>query len=140
MSRVWFALLVVLVCFVFAAGTSAQRRGGDPKARAMKNPVPSTSASITAGRAAYNMNCRQCHGLRLKGDGPLAPKNPPPADLTDDKWDHGGTDGEIFAVIWNGAPAPMTEMKAMKDTLRERDVWNIVNFIRSVGPKPATKK
>jgi mono/diheme cytochrome c family protein len=41
-------------------------------------------------------------------------------------------------VIWNGAPAPMTEMKAMKGTLAERDVWNVVNFIRSSGPKPAT--
>jgi mono/diheme cytochrome c family protein len=139
MSRVWFGLLVGFVCLMFAAGTSAQRKGGDPKARAVKNPVPSTPASITAGRTAYNMNCRQCHGLRLKGDGPLAPKNPKPADLTDATWDHGSSDGEIFAVIWNGAPAPMSEMKPMKDTLRDRDVWNIVNFIRSLGPKPAAK-
>jgi mono/diheme cytochrome c family protein len=140
MYRVWTALFVVCICVIFAGGTSAQRRGGDPKARAMKNPVPSTPASITAGRTVYNMNCRQCHGLRLKGDGPLAPKNPKPADLTDDKWDHGGTDGEIFAVIWNGAPTPMSEMKPMKDTLRDRDVWNVVNFIRSMGPKPAATK
>jgi mono/diheme cytochrome c family protein len=83
------------------------------------------------------MNCRQCHGLRLKGDGPLAPKNPKPADLTDATWDHGPSDGEIYAVIWNGAPAPMSEMKPMKDTLKERDVWNVINFIRSMGPKPA---
>ena len=122
-----------------APGVDAQQRGGDPKARAMKNPVPSTPASITAGRTAYNMNCRQCHGLRLKGDGPLAPKNPKPADLTDATWDHGSTDGEIFAVIWNGVPTPMSEMKPMKDTLRDRDVWNVVNFIRSLGPKPAAK-
>ena len=65
MSRVWTALFLVCVCVVFSSGTSAQRRGGDPKARAMKNPVPSTPASITAGRTVYNMNCRQCHGLRL---------------------------------------------------------------------------
>src|SRR5262247_3349867 len=102
MSRVWTALLVVFVCFLFVAGVSAQKRGGDPKARAIKNPVPSTPASITAGRTVYNMNCRQCHGLRLKGDGPLAPKNPKPADLTDATWDHGTSDGEIYAVIWNG--------------------------------------
>ena len=139
MPRVWTALFVVFLCFVLVAGTSAQNRGGDPKARAVKNPVPSTPASITAGRTVYNMNCRQCHGLRLKGDGPLAPKNPKPSDLTDDKWDHGTSDGEIFAVIWNGAPAPMSEMKPMKDMLRERDVWNVINFIRSMGPKPATK-
>jgi mono/diheme cytochrome c family protein len=140
MSRVWTALFVVFTCFVLVTGASAQRRGGDPKARAVKNPVPSTPASIKAGLAVYNMNCRQCHGLRLKGDGPLAPKNPKPSDLTDDKWDHGSSDGEIFAVIWNGAPEPMSEMKPMKDMLRDRDVWNVVNFIRSMGPKPAATK
>jgi len=137
MPRVWTALLLGSVLLVGAADASAQRRGGDPKARAVKNPVPATAASVTAGRAVYGMNCRQCHGLRGKGDGPLAPKNPRPADLTDDKWDHGSTDGEIFAVIWNGAPAANTEMKGMKGTLTEKDVWNAVNFIRSIGPKTA---
>ena len=140
MFRVWSALIVVVLFGAVATSVSAQRRGGDPKAAAVKNPVPSTPASITAGRASYNMNCRHCHGLRLKGDGPLAPKNPPPADLTDAKWDHGSTDGEIYAVIMNGAPAPMTEMKGMKGTLQDRDAWNIVNFIRSLGPKPAATK
>ena len=140
MPRVWTALFVVFLGFVLVAGASAQQRGGDPKARAVKNPVPSTPASIKAGLGVYNMNCRQCHGLRLKGDGPLAPKNPKPADLTDDKWDHGSSDGEIFAVIWNGAPAPTSEMKPMKNALAERDVWNVVNFIRSMGPKPPAAK
>jgi mono/diheme cytochrome c family protein len=70
----------------------------------------------------------------------VAPTNPKPSDLTDDKWDHGSSDGEMYAVIWNGAPAPMSEMKGMKDTLQERDVWNVVNFIRSMGPKPAAAK
>lgn len=138
MSRVWSALSVALVCLLaWTASAAAQQRGGDPKARATKNPVPATAASVKAGLGVYNMNCRQCHGLRGKGDGPLAPKNPRPADLTDDKWDHGSTDGEIFAIIWNGAPAANTEMKAMKGSLAERDVWNVVNYIRSIGPKTA---
>ena len=96
-------------------------------------------ASITAGRALYNKNCRHCHGVRGLGDGPLAPSNPKPASLIDDKWDHGSSDGEIFAVIWNGAPAPQSEMKPMKGTLTERNVWDIVNFVRSIGPKPGAK-
>jgi mono/diheme cytochrome c family protein len=122
-----------------SASIEAQRRGGDPKLAAQKNPAPATQASITAGRALYNKNCRHCHGLKGTGDGPLAPSNPRPGNLTDDKWDHGSSDGEIFAVIWNGAPAPKTEMKPMKGTLTERNVWDIVNYVRTLGPKPGAK-
>ena len=132
----WAVALITLVFAValMSATADAQRRGGDPKLAARKNPAPSTPASITAGRALYNKNCRHCHGLRGKGDGPLAPNNPKPADLTDAKWDHGSSDGEIFAIIWNGAPAPMSEMKPMKGTLTEKSVWEIVNYLRSIGP------
>jgi len=139
MFRVWTALIIGLALLLVAEGASAQRRGGDPKARTVKNPVAATPASVKAGLGGYGKNCRQCHGLRGKGDGPLAPKNPRPADLTDDKWDHGSSDGELFAVIWNGAPAPNSEMKGMKGTLTERDVWSIVNYIRGIGPKTATR-
>ena len=133
--------LVALIALGFtvalaAATVEAQRRGGDPKLAARKNPVPAAPASVTAGRALYNKNCRHCHGLRGVGDGPLAPSNPRPSNLTDEKWDHGGSDGEIFAIIWNGAPAPNSEMKPMNTTLTERNVWDIVNFLRTLGPKP----
>jgi mono/diheme cytochrome c family protein len=129
-------LIVAGVAIISTAGVAdAQRRGGDPKLAARKNPVPATAQSVTAGRNLYNKNCRHCHGLKGLGDGPLAPKNPKPASLIDDKWDHGASDGEIYAVIWNGAPAKDSEMKPMKGTLRENDVWHIVNFIRSIGPK-----
>jgi mono/diheme cytochrome c family protein len=136
------ARLLTIGCVIalLTAGAGAQRRGGDPKLAARKNPVPATQASITAGRALYNKNCRHCHGLRGLGDGPLAPKNPKPANLTDDKWDHGSTDGEIFAVIWNGAPAKDSEMKPMKGTLTEKNVWDVVNFVRTIGPKAGTTK
>jgi mono/diheme cytochrome c family protein len=137
MLRLSFALMFACALLLTAQVADAQQRGGDPKARAMKNPVAATDASIKAGRSTYDRNCRQCHGLRGRGDGLLAPSSPKPPDLTDDQWDHGSSDGEIFAVIWNGAPAPDSEMKAMKDTLAERDVWNLVNFIRSIGPKTA---
>jgi putative copper resistance protein D len=119
---------------------AAQTRGGDPKLAALKNPVPANAASVSAGRALYNKNCRHCHGLRGKGDGPLAPKNPKPSDLTDAKWDHGSSDGEIYTLILNGAPAPMSEMKGMKGTLTATQIWQVVNYIRSIGPQPPAKK
>ncbi len=126
--------LLALVLMLTGA-VSAQKKGGDPKLKAIKNPVPATAASIKIGRTVYGNNCRQCHGLRGLGDGVLAPKNPSPANLTDAKWDHGDSDGEIFSIILNGAPAPKSEMKPMKGTIPEKDIWNLVNFIRTLGPK-----
>jgi mono/diheme cytochrome c family protein len=134
----WLAALVTIgfAAALTTATVEAQRRGGDPKLAARKNPSPATPASINAGRALYNKNCRHCHGIKGIGDGPLAPRNPKPANLTDATWDHGGSDGEIFAIIWNGAPAANSEMKPMKGTLTEKNVWDIVNYIRTLGPKP----
>ena len=66
----------------------------------------------------------------------MAPSNPRPANLTDATWDYGSSEGEIFAIIWNGAPVKDSEMKPMKGTLTERNVWDVVNYIRTLGPKP----
>ena len=140
MGRSAALFTLVFAVALTTATVGAQRRGGDPKLAARKNPVAANAASITAGRALYNKNCRHCHGLRGKGDGPLAPNTPKPADLTDATWDHGGSDGEIFAVIWNGAPAPKSEMKPMKGTLTEKNVWEVVNYVRSIGTAASTAK
>src|SRR4030095_3058491 len=77
-------------------------KGGNPKAAAVKNPVQPTPKSITAGRQAYMRACRQCHGPMGLGDGPLAPKNPSPPNLTDAEWIYGSGDGEILALLFNG--------------------------------------
>jgi putative copper resistance protein D len=136
MSRSWTVLIVAAALTAGAGLVSAQSKPASGKAAALKNPVPSNAASIKTGQQLYAKQCRHCHGLQGKGDGPLAPSNPKPSNLTDGKWDYGSTDGEIFNVIWNGAPKPKTEMKGMSETLSQRDVWNIVNYVRSIGPKP----
>jgi mono/diheme cytochrome c family protein len=130
---------VAIAMFVIAFTAHAQTRGAAaPAARTMKNPVASTPASITAGAAAYKKYCAFCHGVAGKGDGPLAPKDAPPADLTDAKWDHGSTDGEIFTFIQNGG-GPNSKMVAFKGKMPDQDMWHIVNFVRSLGPKDAKR-
>jgi mono/diheme cytochrome c family protein len=57
-----------------------------------------------------------------------------PPDLTDDKWEHGGTDGEIFVAIRDGI-GPKFDMKANKEKISEQDTWNLVNYLRTLGPK-----
>ena len=127
-----FALAFIAVASL-SVGTSAQSIGGSPEARKVKNPVAATPESIAAGKALFMKNCRFCHGEDAKGDGPMAPKDTHPANLVDDKWDRGSTDGEIFAVIRNGA-GPKFDMKPQK-TLSDQDIWNIVNYLRSIGPQ-----
>jgi mono/diheme cytochrome c family protein len=140
MRGAW-TVLIISGALLWLASTSVegQRRGGDSKT--LKNPVAVTPASIKAGQAVYGQYCRQCHGLRGKGDGPLAPKNPKPADFSDDKWDHGSTDGELYTLILNGAPPrpgqKESEMKPMKGTLMPTQIWQVINFIRTFGPKAA---
>lgn len=133
MTTIWTAALVVFALAGAGASLDAQRRGGDPKAAAVKNPVAATPASVTAGRQVYLKNCRHCHGTKGLGDGPLAPTDVRPANLTDATWDHGATDGEIFAVIAHGA-GPDSQMKGAKPALTDEQIWNIVNYIRTIGP------
>jgi mono/diheme cytochrome c family protein len=135
-SALMFGFGLVLVAIT---SVSAQNPGGSPAAKAMKNPVAASSDSITAGQAAYTRNCRYCHGTDAKGNGPMAPKDTHPSDLTDAKWDRGSTDGEIFMVLRDGA-GPDFKMKGYKGRLTDTDMWNIVNYLRSVGPKQTAKK
>src|SRR5215510_11793840 len=123
---------LVLVSTTVSALAQA-KKGGDPKAAAVKNPVQPTPKSLAAGQQAYNRACRQCHGPKGLGDGPLAPKNPSPADLTDSEWKYGSSDGEIFSIIANGVGGD-SEMKGHRSEMTTTDMWNIVNYIRSIGP------
>jgi mono/diheme cytochrome c family protein len=140
--RACFLQIVVFTVagiIVAIPNASAQNPGGDPEARKTKNPVAPTAASVTAGAATFKKYCSFCHGAGAKGDGALTPKGMTmPADLTDEKWDRGSTDGEIFAVIMKGA-GPKFEMKGLGGKIPDREVWNIVNFLRSLGPKTATR-
>ena len=131
---------VILASLVFASATwvvyAQATPGGNPKAAAVKNPVAANANSINKGRQAYMKACRHCHGPKGLGDGPLAPKDPSPADLTDAEWKYGSTDGEIFSIIANGVGGN-SEMKGVRSELTTTDMWNIVNYLRSIGPQPS---
>ncbi len=106
-----------------------------PDAKAMKNPVRSSPQSIDAGKEAYQKNCVPCHGASGKGDGTVAANlTVKPSDLTSTSLKHGNSDGEIFTNIKEGIPPDM-KMKAFKAKLSDTDIWNIVNYIRSLQGK-----
>ena len=127
--------LLAFAVFVMAAAwptALAQRPGRSAEAQKLKNPVPSDAESVEAGKKLYQRYCASCHGPQAKGDGGMALSGGTPSDLTDETWDYGSTDGEIFVAIRDGVSS---DMLAYKEKLNEKQIWQVVNFIRSLGPK-----
>jgi cbb3-type cytochrome c oxidase subunit III len=106
---------------------------GNSEAAKLKSPVALTPESVAAGKQIFQRSCATCHGSNAEG-GSGSDLIPAAPDLTDDKWDHGSTDGEIFDAIKNGVP-PDFNMTPWKDQLKDPDIWNVVNYLRSIAKK-----
>jgi len=106
-----------------------------PSADKVKNPVPSDADSVAAGKKTYEGNCTVCHGKTGKGDGPAAAYlKTRPSDLTDSKmWDR--TDGNLYYKITEGR----NSMPSYRLMLTDKQRWEVVNYIRTLAPKPAAK-
>lgn len=91
----------------------------------LQNPVPPTEESLKNGERLYKIYCLPCHGESGKGDGEVSKKMVPPQDLTSD-YMKSKSDGYIFATISGGGVI----MPAQKKALSEKDIWDIVNYIR----------
>jgi cbb3-type cytochrome c oxidase subunit III len=124
--RIWSSVIIAALL----QSAAAPKKGGNPEAAKTKNPVAMSAESTAAGKRVYTRMCSRCHGSEGKGDGTAA--TAPVPDLTDDAWDYGGSDGEIFAVIHDGVSADMDGYAAR---LSDTDIWNVVNFVRSVAAK-----
>jgi mono/diheme cytochrome c family protein len=76
-------------------------------------------------------NCTSCHGENGKAEGSLV------ADATDltnpELYKSGTSEGEIFHSIRDGAGDQMPAFKSQIDS--ETDIWNLVNFVRSLWPE-----
>ncbi len=127
------ALVVVGIMMVYGVGHFHQGAVA-PAVGGRANPVLSTGESIALGRELYQQRCVGCHGIGGLGDGPdAATLNPPPAKLPLHVPLHG--DGDIFAFIEGGFPG--TAMPAFRGTLTEEQMWNLVNYLRTLkSPAP----
>ncbi|MEO8159354.1 MAG: cytochrome c [Betaproteobacteria bacterium] len=94
-----------------------------------RNPIPPSAESIARGRQIFAQDCAVCHGPEGRGDGaaalPQRPKDlskiaPPPVF----------PDGVVAYRIRNG----VNMMPAFKGALRENEIWDLLNFIRSLAP------
>src|SRR4029453_18145648 len=107
----------------------------------LRNPMAATPESIAAGKRAYDTNCAACHGDLAQGAVKAGmtisiieeQRGKQPPDLTDDQWDHGSTDGDIFAVIKRGLPPTM--MAGFDGRIPDDDIWSIVNYLRTLASR-----
>jgi mono/diheme cytochrome c family protein len=107
-------------------------------AKTLKNTVKPSPKSIESGKRLYDRLCADCHGVAGDGVSEMASilekaGKIPPSNLTDDTWDLGSTDGEIFMVIRDGSGANMA-MKGLngKPGIVDEDIWNLVNYVRTL--------
>ncbi len=100
--------------------------------------------SLAEGKRLYTINCANCHGAAAQGSVKAGfdisiitergGKQPP--DLTDAKWDHGSTDGEIIKVVKEGIPANM--MPPYKGQLSDAEIRSVVGYVRSLSSGAVT--
>ena len=121
------ALLLACGCISLAALTASAQ------ATRPTNTVAADATSIAAGKRLFGSNCASCHGETGQGDGKAGSQlSPKPASLVDATWIHGASDGEIFTVIRDGVKD--TGMKAFGSSMTAHQIWDVVNFLRSIGP------
>ena len=100
------------------------------EARQLENPAAYSSASIRSGRRHYLRLCQICHGADGKA---LENIDFEATNLTEPRYyKSGSTDGDIFYSTQKGAGF---EMPAFNEQLDDEQIWEVVNFIRSIGPK-----
>ncbi len=133
----------VLTAFAFApfmAAEPAPLIAAEPvqeaAAEAPANRIEATEESVRAGLRVFGRFCRSCHGPRADGQGTTAPPGSRPANLIDDEWVHGDSDGDIYLVIRNGVP-PQYDMEAWEGRITDEEIWHIVNFLRNFAARMA---
>jgi mono/diheme cytochrome c family protein len=96
----------------------------------LRNPIPRSVQSIERGRQLFEKNCAVCHGDRGHGDGPAAAGLPQrPDDLGRIAPPPFFPDGVVAYRIANGVGM----MPAFKSALNEMEIWDLLNFIRSLA-------
>ena len=132
--RRWTQLFASAALTLAVGALGAERPAAwQEEAAKLANPVTSSASSIAAGKKLFDAQCTTCHGPTGTGDGKGGQMlKPPPPDLTDATWNHGSSDGEIFVVIRDGVQK--TGMRAYGSRIATNDIWNLVNYVKTLGP------
>jgi mono/diheme cytochrome c family protein len=125
------SLVIAGLCIGGVTASVAFGQGSVPDVSGIPaaSPVPYSSKSVAAGKATFQRLCAECHDEDGKA---LAQMMGPAADLTDpSRWKYGTSDQHLFRSIRDGAG---TAMPVFGNQLSEQQMWELVHFIRSIGP------
>ncbi len=108
-----------------------------PEAAKKVNPVKPTEKSIAAGKKLYGIDCVMCHGADGSGKTDLAVsmKLVIP-DLRDPSALKSVTDGGLFYVISSGH----SSMPGESARAKPEQIWNLVNYVRTLSEKKTAHK
>lgn len=133
MKSVYPMMVLVLVCASGSFAEEADESTVHPSGKNLKNPFPYAENTVRAGQRIYARECLTCHGKDGKGKtDTVAELSIKPNDFTKGKFKFGNTDGEIFMVIKHGTKGGMLPYASK---FKEPQIWHLVNYIRSFGPK-----
>lgn len=102
---------------------------------------PSNARQVSSGKAVYDRHCAACHGGNLEGQPEWRSRLPngrlpaPPHDDSGHTWHHG--DDLLFGVTKfglappYGPPAYQSDMPAFGPTLSDRQIWDVLAYIKS---------
>ena len=103
---------------------------------AARLPIPELGYNAREGREVYRHYCSTCHGAEGMGDGFNAYNlDPRPRSLADSTFQAQHSDSDLVAAIRSGGGAVglSTGMPPWGRTLRERQIENIVDYLRTLA-------
>jgi len=104
----------------------AELRKAPAKALAKRNPLESDPEAVAAGGKLFEMHCAECHGALADGG-----KKGPSLRVDDVQQ---ASPGALFWLLTNGV---VRRGMPVWSKLPEPQRWQLVSYIRSLGPPPA---
>ena len=131
-----FSLFTVSSAF---AGKCPQPRKTKKAPGAISKKDMTAKANVANGKKIYlktakPMACSMCHGKKGDGAGKLGKAlKPSPRDFTCAATMKKVSAGQMFYIIKNGSKG--TGMVAHKKTLKDKEIWDVVKYVRSTFVK-----
>ena len=135
-------ILFIAIIFTLALVGSAYAAAECPQPRKTKSAPGGISkkdktakASSANGKKIYTktakpMACKMCHGAKGAGDGKLGKAlKPTPRNFACKATMKKISAGQMFWIIKNGSKG--TGMVAHKKTLKDKQIWDVIKYIRA---------